>query len=180
MKIAITGHSRGIGKACADLLGEEHDIHGMSRSNGFDINDVQPIIMSSHTCDVFINNAYSGIQQSILFDALFNMWKDDSTKTIVNLNSRSKYSYTSPNPLYSADKKHLDHIAQSKVLSNMNKRVRVININPGYVDTDMMPDRAKNYNKLTPTKIAETIKWCLDQPPEVEVNELSIWTTWLE
>jgi NADP-dependent 3-hydroxy acid dehydrogenase YdfG len=44
----------------------------------------------------------------------------------------------------------------------------------------MMPDRAKNYNKLTPTKIAETIKWCLDQPPEVEVNELSIWTTWLE
>ena len=62
----------------------------------------------------------------------------------------------------------------------MNKRVRVININPGYVDTDMIPDRAKDYNKLTPMKVAETIKWCLDQPQEVEINELSIWSTWLQ
>ena len=179
MKIAITGHTRGIGKACADLLGKEHDIHGMSRSNGFDIGHVQPIIMSSHTCDVLINNAYSGTKQSELFDELFNMWRTDNTKTIVNINSRSKYDGVRTT-LYGADKKHLDHIAQSNVFSDMNKRVRVININPGYVDTDMVPDRAKDYNKLTPMKVAETIKWCIDQPQEVEINELSIWTTWLQ
>jgi len=179
LKIAITGHTKGIGKACADLLGQEHDIHGMSRTNGFDINNTKPIIMMANSCDVFINNAYSGTKQSELFDELFNMWRTDDTKTIVNINSRSKYDGVRTT-LYGADKKHLDHIAQSNVFSDMNKRVRVININPGYVDTDMIPDRAKDYNKLTPMKVAETIKWCLDQPQEVEINELSIWSTWLQ
>ena len=179
LKIAITGHTKGIGKACADLLGQEHDIHGMSRTNGFDINNTKPIIMMVNSCDVFINNAYSGTKQSELFDELFNMWRTDDTKTIVNINSRSKYDGVRTT-LYGADKKHLDHIAQSNVFSDMNKRVRVININPGYVDTDMIPDRAKDYNKLTPMKVAETIKWCLDQPQEVEINELSIWSTWLQ
>lgn len=179
LKIAITGHTKGIGKACADLLGQEHDVHGMSRTNGFDINNTKPIIMMVNSCDVFINNAYSGTKQSELFDELFNMWRTDDTKTIVNINSRSKYDGVRTT-LYGADKKHLDHIAQSNVFSDMNKRVRVININPGYVDTDMIPDRAKDYNKLTPMKVAETIKWCLDQPQEVEINELSIWSTWLQ
>ena len=179
LKIAITGHTKGIGKACADLLGQEHDVHGMSRTNGFDINNTKPIIMMANSCDVFINNAYSGTKQSELFDELFNMWRTDDTKTIVNINSRSKYDGVRTT-LYGADKKHLDHIAQSNVFSDMNKRVRVININPGYVDTDMIPDRAKDYNKLTPMKVAETIKWCLDQPQEVEINELSIWSTWLQ
>ena len=179
LKIAITGHTKGIGKACAELLGQEHEIHGMSRSNGFDINNTKPIVMMTNSCDVFINNAYSGTKQSELFDELFNMWREDDTKTIVNINSRSKYDGVRTT-LYGADKKHLDHIAQSNVFSDMNKRVRVININPGYVDTDMIPDRAKDYNKLTPMKVAETIKWCLDQPQEVEINELSIWSTWLQ
>ena len=179
LKIAITGHTKGIGKACAELLGQEHEIHGMSRSNGFDINNTKPIIMMTNSCDVFINNAYSGTKQSELFDELFNLWRTDDTKTIVNINSRSKYDGVRTT-LYGADKKHLDHIAQSNVFSDMNKRVRVININPGYVDTDMIPDRAKDYNKLTPMKVAETIKWCLDQPQEVEINELSIWSTWLQ
>lgn len=179
MKIAITGHSKGIGKACFDLLSKEHDVVGMSRSNGFDINEIKPIIMMTNSCDVFINNAYSGTKQSELFDQLFNLWRTDDTKTIVNINSRSKYDGVRTS-LYGADKKHLDHIAQSNVFSDMNKRVRVININPGYVDTDMVPPRAKDYNKLTPETVAEAIKWCLDKPQEIEINELSLWSTWLQ
>ncbi len=179
LRIAITGHTKGIGKACYDLLSAEHEVIGMSRSNGFDINQTKPIIMTANSCDVFINNAYSGTQQSFLFDELFNLWREDNTKTIVNLNSRSKYDGVRTT-LYGADKKHLDHIAQSNVFSDMNKRVRVININPGYVDTDMVPDRAKDFNKLTPMQVAETIKWCIDKPQEIEINELSIWSTWLQ
>ena len=33
----VTGSGKGIGKACADLLGQQHEIVGLSRSNGFDI-----------------------------------------------------------------------------------------------------------------------------------------------
>ena len=179
MKIAITGHSKGIGKACHDLLSVEHEVIGLSRSNGFNIDEVEPIIIVANSCDVFINNAYSGTQQSIIFDRLFQMWRNDDMKTIVNINSRSKYDGVRTS-LYGADKKHLDHIAKSNVFSDMNKRVRVININPGYVDTDMIPERAKDYNKLSPEKVAEVIKWCIDQPHEIEINEVSIWSTWLQ
>ena len=183
MNIAITGHKNGIGKAIFNLLKKEgHFVVGYDIEEGFDIEDVstqQEILDLSKDFDVFINNAYSGTKQSELFDELFNLWRTDDTKTIVNINSRSKYDGVRTT-LYGADKKHLDHIAQSNVFSDRHKRVRVININPGYVDTDMIPDRAKDYNKLTPMKVAETIKWCLDQPQEVEINELSIWSTWLQ
>jgi len=179
LKIAITGHSKGIGKACYDLLSEEHEVIGLSRSNGYTIDEVEHIILVANSCDVFINNAYSGTQQSIIFDRLFQMWRNDDMKTIVNINSRSKYDGVRTS-LYGADKKHLDHIAQSNVFSDMNKRVRVININPGYVDTDMVPPRAKDYNKLSPITVAEAIKWCIDKPQEIEINELSLWSTWLQ
>ena len=41
MKIAITGHSKGIGKACSDLLSAEHEVIGLSRSNGYNIDEVE-------------------------------------------------------------------------------------------------------------------------------------------
>ena len=37
MKIAITGHTKGIGKACFDLFNTDNNCIGFSRSNGFDI-----------------------------------------------------------------------------------------------------------------------------------------------
>ena len=37
-KIAIIGHTRGIGKAIADLYtNKKYDVVGLSRSNGFDL-----------------------------------------------------------------------------------------------------------------------------------------------
>ena len=58
MKIAITGHSKGIGKACFDVLSKDHEVIGFSRSNGFNINQPRKIFIASINCDVFINNAY--------------------------------------------------------------------------------------------------------------------------
>ena len=59
MKIAITGHTNGIGKACYDLLSQEHQVIGFSRSSDYDINDPESIFSSAKDSDVFINNAYS-------------------------------------------------------------------------------------------------------------------------
>ena len=42
----------------------EHTIEGFSRSNGYDINEKQSIIIRAvKDCDVFVNNAYSGLSQ---------------------------------------------------------------------------------------------------------------------
>mgnify|MGYP001626557762 CR=1 FL=1 len=39
MKIALTGHTSGIGKALYDILSQEHDVVCFSRSNGYDIKE---------------------------------------------------------------------------------------------------------------------------------------------
>ena len=59
MKIAITGHSKGIGKACYNILEKDNEVYGFSRSNGYDITEnFNAIVHAVKNCDVFINNAW--------------------------------------------------------------------------------------------------------------------------
>lgn len=88
MKIAITGHTKGIGKCLYERC--QPDILGFSRSNGYDINssiDRRRIINDVSGCDVFINNASNAFGQTQLLISLFNEWKDQP-KIIINVGSR--------------------------------------------------------------------------------------------
>jgi nucleoside-diphosphate-sugar epimerase len=72
-KIIITGHTHGIGKAIYDKFTEIscHEIIGMSRSNGYDIDkDFDKIVAEAEGCELFINNAYRDQQQTKLVNAL--------------------------------------------------------------------------------------------------------------
>jgi hypothetical protein len=72
-KIIITGHTHGIGKAIYDKFTEVscHEIIGMSRSNGYDIDkDFDKIVAEAEGCELFINNAYRDQQQTKLINAL--------------------------------------------------------------------------------------------------------------
>ena len=87
MKIAITGHTKGIGKAIAGLYYTD-EVVGFSRSNGYDItepNDIARIITESANCNIFVNNAYHDFAQCDLLERMFELWKNDPTKTIVNI-----------------------------------------------------------------------------------------------
>lgn len=64
MKIAITGHTSGIGKGILEYYSEEHEVIGFSLENGYDINDYSRILEETKDCDIFINNAYSRYTQS--------------------------------------------------------------------------------------------------------------------
>jgi NADP-dependent 3-hydroxy acid dehydrogenase YdfG len=179
MKIAITGHTNGIGKAVADLY---PDHLGFSRTNGYDISkseDVKLIIETTiaKECDVFVNNAYHGAAQTTLFELLLSHWNTDSSKTIVNINSRTIYN--APNQRqYTADKKLLRSSAVNAI-RDIDRKCRVININPGYVKTDRVAEVHNKYNMLSSEQLADMIKWCLDQPQGIEVGELSVWCTTL-
>lgn len=180
MKIAITGHTKGIGKAIADLYYTD-EVIGFSRSTGYDISipDVQNLILNeSLHADIFINNAYSDFSQCDLFLKLYDLWKNDSLKTIVNINSIAKYGI-GQKKFYGQTKQQLAAIAKNKMF-DPGKKCRIININPGYVKTDMTKDVHNKYNMLTPEQLAIMIKWCLDQPPGIEVGELSVWCTTLD
>ena len=86
-KIAITGHTSGIGKACADMFSSK-DVYGYSQSTGWDIKYPDQIVQDiiKNNCSVFINNAYDEDYQSILLEKLYKHWKN-SEKIIINISS---------------------------------------------------------------------------------------------
>jgi hypothetical protein len=177
MKIAITGHSKGIGKALYDNLSIEHDVEGFSRTNGFNIaTDTDMIIRAVKKSDVFVNNAFHGMAQMIILNKLWELWKYDETKTIVNIVSLSKYPGLSSNETgYSALKAALYHQAFLLMFSDRERRCRMINVNPGYVKTAMTSHVKDNVNMLTPEECAEPIAYAINLPHHVEIGELSLW-----
>jgi hypothetical protein len=73
MKIAITGHTSGLGQAFFNYFSKSHEVIGLSRTNGFDIEtDTQKIVDIVSSVDLFFNNAHSGVQQAILIKKLHN------------------------------------------------------------------------------------------------------------
>jgi nucleoside-diphosphate-sugar epimerase len=74
MKVVITGHTYGIGKALYDSFkSAEWEVVGLSRSNGYDIEaDFDKVVEAATGADLFINNAYRDKQQTKLVHALKN------------------------------------------------------------------------------------------------------------
>ena len=80
MKIAITGHTKGLGKHLFDSLSQKHDTIGFSRSNGYDIKDPknrEKIIEESKECDILINLVHNYYHQT---DQLFEFHQSWSGK----------------------------------------------------------------------------------------------------
>lgn len=182
-KISLTGHTKGIGKGIVDLLSSDYEILGFSRSNGYDIsneNDRNRILEESSNCDVFINNTYVQDAQALMFDMFYHKWYHDSTKTIININTVALY-LNKPlvdNPMYSEYKKELHNLTIQRFLDR-NVRCKIISVNPGFVETDMLEPLIANRNilpneMLSPVEFAENIKWLLSLPSNIEVCDLSV------
>ncbi len=78
MRIAITGHRKGIGKAFAEnLAARGHDIVGISRSDGENIRRVAHTASLIEPCDLFINNAISQYAQTELLFEVWHRWHED-------------------------------------------------------------------------------------------------------
>lgn len=76
MKIAITGHKRGIGQEFArQLSARGHDIVGISRSDGENIRRVAHTASIIEPCDMFINNAISMYAQTELLFEVWHRWQ---------------------------------------------------------------------------------------------------------
>ena len=88
MKIAITGHSSGIGLALANQYAARgHEIIGLSRRNGFNIRSLHKIVGPIAECDWFINNAQAGFAQTELLFAVYEQWQDQPDKFIMNIST---------------------------------------------------------------------------------------------
>jgi len=77
MKIAITGHTAGIGQAFANILQRRgHEIVGLSKRHGHNIRHIPKIAEKIIPCDIFINNAQAGYAQTELLYEVWGKWQD--------------------------------------------------------------------------------------------------------
>ena len=76
MKIAITGHKRGIGQEFARQLSDlGHEIVGISRSDGENIRRTAHTASIIEPCDMLINNAISFYAQTELLFEVWHLWQ---------------------------------------------------------------------------------------------------------
>ena len=95
MKIAITGHTKGIGKALADAYQSRgHEIVGLSRTTGHDIHNTLNCADLIESCDIFINNAHADFAQTTLLVEIAKRWQY-THKHIVNIGSVITQRHTS-------------------------------------------------------------------------------------
>ena len=88
MKIAITGHSAGIGQALAKQYEQRgHEIVGLSKRHGDNIRNITKIADKIEPCDMFINNAQSGYAQTELLFEMSKRWRDVEGKHIINIST---------------------------------------------------------------------------------------------
>jgi len=137
-RVAITGHTRGLGAALFERFSVSDMVVGLSRSNGFDIRKIDKIIERIDECDVFINNAYDRYSQVDLLYAVYDMWKDKDKK-IINIGSLSSIGVRDYLQPYAIHKKAL-HEAHMQIAHQQNKCKSYI-FNIGYI-TDNQTDVA--------------------------------------
>lgn len=177
MKFALTGHTKGIGKGLYDkLIKDGHTVSGFSRSNGYDISKKYlDILKESKDCDCFVNNAYCGDSQKTLFDLIYEMWKKDSTKTIINILSKSRYTeFNGINSKYSNDKKNLYKDAMSRIFDDARK-CRIINISLGMADTNFNFSDSDTNNKLNVEECVNIILYAAYMPKGIEIGDIGFW-----
>lgn len=84
MKIAITGHSAGIGQALAKQYeARGHEIIGLSKRHGHNIRNIPKIADHIEPCDMFINNAQAGFAQTELLFEIARRWKQSNKHIMI-------------------------------------------------------------------------------------------------
>lgn len=118
-KIAISGHSKGLGSEFYKKYQEMgHIVSGFSRSNGYDLRDwsmMQKMINEIQDYDVFINIAKPDFVQTTILYELWKVWRKQH-KTIINISSSITYSPVCPKDLF--DDPAMDAYRTAKVSLN--------------------------------------------------------------
>jgi nucleoside-diphosphate-sugar epimerase len=136
MKIAVTGHSAGIGQALAKVYeAQGHEVIGLSRRNGYNIRSLPKVSSMIEPCDMFINNAQVGYAQTELLFEVWRRWRGQE-KYIVNVGTQMTDLFLPPKEEwdeYIIQKKALDLATQ--LLEQRSEWPRLLLVRPGSIAT---------------------------------------------
>ena len=130
MKIAITGHTAGIGKAFADQLAQRgHSIVGISRRGGENIRRTAHTASIIEPCDLFINNAQTGYAQTELLYEVWTRWQGQE-RYIWNISTMMTESPVNSTPDGQDDIVMSQYRNQKLALEEASRQLRFKNIWP--------------------------------------------------
>ena len=178
MKILVSGNSTtGLAQAINQVL-SEHELTFMSRATGHDLTKIdaqQYFAEESLNYDVvIINSALWKFNQTLLLEAVFKKLKANNKRTlIICVGSTTDRVKKGTDWLYNAEKKALRDFANSLGIAGVwsnAPRVTLISFGTLSNNQDKHPDR----RTMSLQQAASYIKWLLEQPNGVHINELSV------
>ena len=138
MKIAITGHTAGIGQALAqEYCLDEHEVVGLSKRNGDNILNIPKICDQIEPCDVFVNNAQSGYAQTELLFEMAQRWQG-TRKHIIVISTMMTQDPVSPLPGLVMDHYRIQKIALEEAVRQLRHRrlgIKITLVRPGNIAT---------------------------------------------
>jgi len=178
MKIAITGHTAGIGKAFAEQLSQRgHSVVGISRGVGENIRRIPHTASLIEPCDLFINNAQTGYAQTELLYEVWKRWQGQeryiwniSTMMIEEpINSRPDNQDDLVMSAYRNQKLALEEA--SRQLRFKNKWPQISVVRPGGVATQNQFD---NINKANVDVWVKSVIDTFSHNDNISISEISI------
>ncbi len=139
MKIAITGHTAGIGAALSRAFADRgHDIVGLSRSTGHNIKSIVKTADAIEPCDMFVNNAQAGFAQTELLFEMCRRWQGTNKQIMV---IGSMITLAPVSTITGLDEYYVQKQALEEACTQLRyQRHNIVVVKPGVVATQ--PDSA--------------------------------------
>jgi hypothetical protein len=155
MKILITG-STGLALSLREVY-SDHSVTVVSRSTGHDIANIDQWGLDFLHFDCVFNCAYHKFSQISVLEFFYTAWKNQSTKQIINIGSRSISHKRLDGELgYWSYRLHKQALQQAVDAMLLDSECDIKIINPGPVDTAMISHQ--HCAKFDPTVLAYKIK----------------------
>jgi NADP-dependent 3-hydroxy acid dehydrogenase YdfG len=140
MKIAITGHTAGIGQALAQVYSQlGHEIVGLSKREGNNIRSTPKICDLIEPCDLFINNAQASYAQTELLFEMASRWQG-TKKHIMVISTQLTQSPVSCLPGLEMDQYRIQKVALEESVRQLRNRglgIKFTIIRPGNIATSL-------------------------------------------
>lgn len=181
MKISMTGNrNKDLCKFIVDRLeAASHECFCYSRETGVDFNDPsaeKKLIELVKDSDVFINlYANFFFKQTLIAHKLWHKWEEDgkSNNRIINVGSTTDNVRRAKTNRYHYEKLALKELSNGLAMAGVwDKKPKVTQISIGTMENrqDDNPGRTC----LNMDLVASYIEWIIAQPPEVNINFLSV------
>ena len=175
MKVAITGHTKGIGQGLYNYFQERgYSVQGFDQTNGFLLpNTESQILEQIQDHDIFINNALPVTSQISLLKQLWPKWKDADKKIIVLGSIATQMDYVrADGDEYRQQKQELDRLCKSLQYGkwpNPFSRCSLMVIHPGFVTTDLIGHLAIPTNQcMSVAQVVSVVDHMLNSPIEFD------------